>query len=97
MDQLLEDLPEQRAPETTARGAPRLVRAERRQVELRPMSLDAEIIPPRGAIHGFLFFDVSHDMSLAEKATLYVPNVTVVATKKVLIFYEVAVGRAPTS
>jgi hypothetical protein len=65
--------------------------------ELRPLSLDAEIVPPKGAIHGFLFFDVSHDMSLAEKATLYVPNVTVVATKKVLIFFEVALGRNPTS
>ncbi len=65
--------------------------------ELRPLSLDAEIIPPRGAIHGFLFFDVSHDMSVAEKATLYVPNVTVVATKKVLIFFEVALGRTPPS
>lgn len=65
--------------------------------DLRPFSLDAEIIPPRGAIHGFLFFDLSHEMSLAEKATLYVPNVTVVATKKVLIFFEVAVGHAPIS
>jgi hypothetical protein len=45
MEQLLEGLPEQRAPETTGRGAPRLVRAERRQVELRPMSLDDMIGP----------------------------------------------------
>jgi hypothetical protein len=65
--------------------------------ELRPFSLDAEIVPPRGTIHGFLFFDVSHDMSLVEKATLYVPNVTVVATKKALIFFEVALGRPPPS
>jgi transposase len=45
MEQLLEGLPEQRAPETTGRGAPRLVRAERRQVELRPISLDDMIGP----------------------------------------------------
>jgi hypothetical protein len=63
--------------------------------DLRPLSLDAEIVPPRGMIHGFLFFDMSHDMSLAEKATLYVPNVTVVATKKVLLFFEVALGHTP--
>jgi transposase len=41
MGQLLEGLPEQRAPEAAkGRGAPRLVRAERRQIELRPTSLD---------------------------------------------------------
>jgi hypothetical protein len=65
--------------------------------ELRSFSLDAEIVPPRGMIHGFLFFDLSHDMSLAEKASLYVPNVTVVATKKPLIFFEVPLGTLPPS
>jgi hypothetical protein len=63
--------------------------------DLRPFSLDAEIVPPKGAIHGFLFFDVSHDMSLADKASLYMPDVIVVGTKKPLIFFEVPLGRTP--
>jgi len=63
--------------------------------DLQPLSLDAEIIPPKGAIHGFLFFDVSHDMSVAAKASLYVPDVIVVSTKKPLIFFEVPLGSAP--
>lgn len=63
--------------------------------DLRPLSLDAEIIPPKGAIHGFLFFDVNHDMSVAAKASLYVPDVIVVATKKPLIFFEVPLGNTP--
>jgi len=63
--------------------------------DLQPLSLDAEIIPPKGAIHGFLFFDVSHDMSVAAKASLYVPDVAVVATKKPLIFFEVPLGSTP--
>ncbi len=63
--------------------------------DLQPLSLDAEIIPPRGTIHGFLFFDVSHDMSVAAKASLYVPDVAVVATKKPLIFFEVPLGSTP--
>jgi hypothetical protein len=63
--------------------------------DLRPLSLDAEIIPPKGAIHGFLFFDVNHDMSVVAKASLYVPDVAVVATKKPLIFFEVALGSTP--
>jgi len=63
--------------------------------DLRPLSLDAEIIPPKGAIRGFLFFDVNHDMSVVAKASLYVPDVAVVATKKPLIFFEVPLGSTP--
>ena len=45
MTELLNDLPEQHAVQPAARGAPRLVRAERQQVELRAVSLD-ELIDP---------------------------------------------------
>jgi transposase len=45
MTELLNDLPEQRSVQPAGRGAPRLVRAERRQVELRAVSLD-ELIGP---------------------------------------------------
>jgi len=45
MTKFFEDHPEQDAPQPAGRGAPRLVRAERRQVELRAMTLD-ELIGP---------------------------------------------------
>jgi hypothetical protein len=60
---------------------------------LRPLTLDGDVVPPMGALHGFLYFDVNHEMSLADTAILYVPDVTVVATKKTLMFYEVRLGK----
>lgn len=60
---------------------------------LRPLALDADIIPPLGRIHGFLFFDLNHDMSLAEHSSLYVPNVTSIPANKPLMFFEVLLGK----
>jgi hypothetical protein len=60
---------------------------------LKPMSLDADIVPPKGTIHGFLFFDLNHDMSLVQNASLYVPDVTTVPASKPLMFFEVPLGR----
>lgn len=60
---------------------------------LRPLALDSDIVPPKGTIHGFLFFDLGDDMSLAETASIYVPDVTIVPSKKPLMFFEVPVGK----
>jgi hypothetical protein len=62
---------------------------------LRPLALDADIVPPMGMIHGFLFFNLSHQMSLAENASLYVPDALLVPSNKALMFFEIALG--PTS
>lgn len=59
---------------------------------LKPMSLDADIVPPMGTIHGFLFFDLNHDMSLVQNASLYVPDVSTVPASKPMMFYEVPLG-----
>jgi len=56
---------------------------------LQPFSLDADVVPPLNQIHGFLFFNVSHDVSLVKDASLYVPDVTMIPSKKALIFFEV--------
>jgi hypothetical protein len=61
---------------------------------LRPLSLDADIVPPMGTIHGFLFFNVSHDFSLVGRSSLYIPDVATVPSNKPLIFFEVALGAA---
>ena len=60
---------------------------------LDPLALDSDIVPPHGMVHGFLFFDLSDDPSLAETASVYVPDVTIVPSQKALMFFEVSVGR----
>jgi hypothetical protein len=60
---------------------------------LGPLALDADIIPPKATIHGFLFFDLNGDMSLVRSASLYVPDITSVASNKALMFFEVALGK----
>jgi len=59
---------------------------------LRPLSLDSDIVPPMGSIHGFLFFDMSHDFTLVSRSSLYVPDVSTVPSNKPLIFFEVPLG-----
>jgi hypothetical protein len=61
---------------------------------LRPLTLDADVVPPMGALHGFLYFNVNYEMSVADTAILYVPDASVIASKKALMFYEVRLGKA---
>jgi len=61
---------------------------------LRPLTLDADVVPPMGALHGFLYFNVNYEMALADTAVLYVPDASVIASKKALMFYEVRFGKA---
>ena len=62
---------------------------------LQPLSLDADIVPPKGMIHGFLFFNLGRDMSLATHSSLYIPNAMVVPSNKALMFFEVSLPAAP--
>jgi hypothetical protein len=67
-------------------------KADKLAAILKPLSLDADIVPPMATMHGFLFFDLNHDMSLAEGASLYVPDVTNIPSSKPLMFFEVPLG-----
>ena len=60
---------------------------------LKPLTPDVDGVPPMGTLHGFLFFNMSRDLSLAEGASLYVPDVTVVPGNKPLMFFEVVFGK----
>ena len=44
-------------------------------------------------IHGFVFFDLNGDLSLAAKASLYVPDVATIPSNKALMFFEVPLGK----
>ncbi len=60
---------------------------------LRPLALNSDIVPPMGAIHGYLFFDLQHDMSLVDRSSLYIPDAVVIPSKKPLIFFEVSFAK----
>jgi hypothetical protein len=68
-------------------------KADKMLETLKPLALDADVIPPMATIHGFLYFDLNGDVSLAEGASLYVPDVTVVPSSKALMFFEVPLGK----
>jgi hypothetical protein len=59
---------------------------------LKPMTLDADTIPPNGSVHGFVYFNVNHEMALADTAVLYIPDAVILPSKKALMFFEVPLG-----
>jgi hypothetical protein len=59
---------------------------------LKPLTLDADTIPPMGAVHGFVYFNVSHQMALTDNAVLYIPDAVILPSKKALMFFEVPLG-----
>ena len=64
-------------------------KAEKIAAALRPFTFDADIIPPNGKVQGFLFFNMGRDMELAPNASLYVPDIVIVPSNKVMIFFDV--------
>jgi hypothetical protein len=63
--------------------------------KLQPFALDADVVPPKAMIHGFLFFDVSHNLSLASYSSLYIPDALIAPSNKPLMFFEVSLKPAP--
>ena len=61
---------------------------------LKPLTLNADTIPPKGTLHGFVYFNVSHEMSLTDSAVLYVPDAVILPSRKTLMFFEVPLGPA---
>jgi hypothetical protein len=62
---------------------------------LQPLALDADVVPPMATVHGFLYFDLSRDMSLAGASVLYVPDAVVIPGNKPLMFFEVPLAKTP--
>jgi hypothetical protein len=59
---------------------------------LRPLTLDADVVPPMGMVHGFLYFNLNHEMSLVARSSLYAPDAVVLPSNKPLMFFEVPLG-----
>lgn len=60
---------------------------------LKPLTLNADTVPPMGAVHGFIYFNVNNEMGLADNAVLYVPDAVLLPSKKALMFFEVLLGQ----
>jgi hypothetical protein len=55
---------------------------------LKPLALDADVVPPMATLHGFVFFNLSHDFSLVAHASIYLPDVTRIPNQS-LMYFEV--------
>lgn len=62
---------------------------------LRPLALDADVIPPKATIHGFLYFDVSHEFAIVNRSSLYVPDVSMAPGNDPLVYFEVPLRKTP--
>ncbi len=62
---------------------------------LQPLSLDADVVPPKSMIHGFLFFNLSRDISLVGSSSLYIPDAVVIPTNQPLMFFEIPLRNSP--
>jgi hypothetical protein len=65
--------------------------------ELRPFALDSTVVPPLGTLHGFLFFDLSHDFAAAQNASLYLPDVSLLPDMTPLMFFEVRLTKSSSA
>jgi hypothetical protein len=59
---------------------------------LKPLTLDADTVPPMGAVHGFIFFNLNSEMGLTDSAVLYIPDAALLPSRKALMFFEVSLG-----
>lgn len=68
--------------------------SKQRDVEdkLRPLTLQSDVVPPKGSIRGVVFFDVGSHFELVPHASLYVPDVKSVASDTSMIYFDVALG-----
>jgi hypothetical protein len=68
-------------------------KVEKLAATLRPLTLDGEVVAPMSTLHGYLYFNVAHEMNLANGASIYVPNVYSMPSLKPLMFFEVRIGK----
>ncbi len=70
-------------------------KVEKLALILRPLTLDSDVIPPLATIHGYLFFNLSHELNQVPSSSLYLPDAVVLPSNDPLIFFEVPLGSAP--
>lgn len=70
-------------------------KVEKLALILRPLTLDSDVIPPLATIHGFLFFNLSHELNQVPSSSLYLPDAVFLPSNDPLIFFEVPLGTTP--
>ena len=60
--------------------------------KLTPFSLQSDVVPPNGTLHGVIFFDISGQFDVVSHSSLYVPDVKSVASQSSMIYFEVPLG-----
>lgn len=60
--------------------------------KLTPFSLQSDVVPPNGTLHGMIFFDISGQFDMVAHSSLYVPDVKSVASQSSMIYFEVPLG-----
>ena len=60
--------------------------------KLTPLSLQSDVVPPNGTLHGMIFFDVEGHFDVVPRSSLYVPDVKSVASETSMIYFEVPLG-----
>ena len=61
---------------------------------LRSVALGTDILPPHATTHGFLFFDLNHDVDAIHNSHLYVPDLAFMTDNKALFFFEIDLADA---
>jgi hypothetical protein len=61
---------------------------------LHGVQLSTDLVPPHSTVHGLLYFDVDGHFEWITSARLYVPDLKVMGTDKVLFFFDVDLGKA---
>jgi hypothetical protein len=64
-------------------------KTEKVEEALVPLSLDSDVVPPQSTIHGFMYFDLDRDISLADGASFYLPDASTIPGNQALMFFEV--------
>lgn len=60
--------------------------------QLKPFTLDGDIVPPHGRLEGCLYFNLAHEMQLAATADLYIPDIVTLPAKRPLLFFDIPLG-----
>jgi hypothetical protein len=56
---------------------------------LHSVALGTDILPPHATTHGFLFFDLNHDVDAIHNSHLYIPDLAFMTDNKALFFFEI--------
>jgi hypothetical protein len=61
---------------------------------LRSVALGTDILPPHATTHGFIFFDLNHDVDAIHNSHLYIPDLKFMTDNKALFFFEIDLADA---